>query len=537
MTAATGRPRTHTWEVLFTLLAVQAIHDDRRVLLSNAQRVSEVLAPDQSRELGLAGPVTYRQVEAAVADLAAGFHERVNHATGEVLPPRIPMRIDTFLTRLVSEALPRALRRGQTVAIDSTDVESHFKRRSWTPGATADAVDGALPETEVEMPTRRVNYPGYPRRGPSGRWSHCYDPAVTEGYRSGKNLRPKEVFLGFDVHLATPVPELGAPGFAPFILGAVVRPAGDGKGDAGIALLDAMADSGLPTSNVISDRGYTYLRAESWADRLMDRDIEQILDLHATQRAVRPGPKPGTIWADGSLYADALPTRLRKLPGFGPRTSSAAKAELIALYDEREAYAFKPMGPPDRGRRTQRVRGPARDGRLRCPNYPQSMRLSPATRPTTSCAPGGCSCGATPTLGPSDMTRERQATRFGTTAWAQSYGRRSAVESLNASLKVHHGSIGRGSTQVMGTTRTTLLLAFMLAAVNIRILLSSYTFDPGRPHPDDVDVQPVLTPSRASHRTRRPFRHRTSRSPAQPNGPPGEHTDWQHPNTSTAAKD
>lgn len=37
------------------------------------------------------------------------------------------------------------------------------------------------------------------------------------------------------------------------------------------------------------------------------------LDLHKTQRAVRPGPAAGMIWVDGSLYSSALPEKLRAL--------------------------------------------------------------------------------------------------------------------------------------------------------------------------------------------------------------------------------
>lgn len=270
MTASTGRPRGHTWKVLFALLAVAAIQRRVKVVLADAKRTANVLTPEQAEELGLGSRVTYRQVELAVTDLAAGFHWRVNHVTGEARPPRIPMSLDTFTTRLAAEVLPRKLRRAKTIALDSTDAESHFARQSWTPGKTSDAVDGALPESEVELPEKQVNMNGYPFMGADGRYIHCKDPEVREGYRSGKNLGKKELFLGMDLHVATAVPEQGADGFAGLILGFVVRPAGSGKGEAGITLLDSLSEAGMTAKTVLADRGYSYLKAENWAHQLME---------------------------------------------------------------------------------------------------------------------------------------------------------------------------------------------------------------------------------------------------------------------------
>lgn len=539
MTAKTGRPRTHSWDTLFTLLAIAAVNSKNDLLMADAVRAGTVLTPEQkayledvldegSTRLGLKRAVSYRQMESALASLAGAFQFRVNVDTGEVDLPRVSMSLDTFTSRLVSEVLPRKLRRSTTIALDSTDAESHFARQSWTPGKTSDAVDGALPEKDVELPEKRSNNPGYPKRGIDGRFIHCYDDDVREGYRAGKNFGRKELFLGFDLHLATTVPELGADGFASLIIGLVVRPAGDAKGEAGIALIDSMNEAGLPTSTVLADRGYTYLVAENWADQLMERGIEQVFDLHGNQRKTEPGPFDGTIWVDGAVFSDALPMNLRKLPGFHYGQTTAEKVELVAKYDQREPYAFKPHGSPNLKERKQRVRGPAQDGRLRCPNFPGSMRQD-LSRPQTNCAPGACSCGRAPTLGPHDQTRERQRVRFGTTAWSQSYGRRAGIESANAGLKTHQAKLNRGSTRVLGRTRATILLAFIIAAANIRILLDCYGFDPGLPHADDVDVRPLPTTSKAAHR-KRPFARRKDRSPVQPTGPPVDPPDWEHAN-------
>ncbi|MDN5746368.1 MAG: hypothetical protein L0H31_14795, partial [Nocardioidaceae bacterium] len=144
MTAKTGRPREHSWDTLFTLLAIAAVNSKNDLFMADAVRAGKVLTQEQkeylegaleegSTKLGLTKPVKYRQMESALTSLAAAFQFRVNVDTGEVDLPRVSMSLDTFTTRLVSEVLPRKLRRSTTIALDSTDAESHFARQSWTP--------------------------------------------------------------------------------------------------------------------------------------------------------------------------------------------------------------------------------------------------------------------------------------------------------------------------------------------------------------------------------------------------------------------
>lgn len=197
--------------------------------------------------------------------------------------------------------------------------------------------------------------------------------------------------------------------------------------------------------------------------------------------------------------------------------TGAEKAALAARYDERKPYAFAQMGRPDREQGKHRYRGPALIGKVRCPNNPKSMRLDASSRPTTDCARGEpCACGTTVTLGPDDHFGTRQHDLYGTTVWKASYGRRSAVESANANLNTHHAQLQRGSTRVLGTTRTGILLAFILAAVNTSVLHSRYAYDIGSPPAGDGPIKPLPTPRQALHR-RRPF----ARRPARRKRPPG----------------
>lgn len=280
-----------------------------------------------------------------------------------------------------------------------------------------DVPDDALPEDGYQPPETGVNEPGWPKTGPDGRYQHSVDPDAREGYRSGKNKGRKETFLGWDLHTATDTASLGCDGRPPLIRALSLAPAGSKKAAPGLEVIDALISMDATPTTILVDRGYTYLKTEDWTRPVDQRGIEQVIDLHRTQRGQRPRPLPGTIYLDGALFIDIIPESLRTLPGFSLGLTAEAKALLATHYDERIPYAFTTQGRPDRKRGTQRYRGRALAGRVRCPNTPRSMRLDPSTRPTTTCAPGEpCACGTTVTLGPDDYFQTRQRDLYGTTA-------------------------------------------------------------------------------------------------------------------------
>ncbi|WP_254390717.1 hypothetical protein [Streptomyces sp. AC550_RSS872] len=127
-------------------------------------------------------------------------------------------------------------------------------------------------------------------------------------------------------------------------------------------------------------------------DALVDATtVDVLVDAGLRARALRPvGAAPavprgvddqaGTIIVDGALFTDALPTTWRILPGFPIGIPTKKKKALRARYDARAAYAFTPHSHLDEDG-YQRFKGPARAGKLRCPNCPPSMRL-PHSRPS-----------------------------------------------------------------------------------------------------------------------------------------------------------
>lgn len=521
MTATRGRKRSYTYVALFTVIMITALEGFGELLLSDIAHTVRRLTPSQRETLGITHDWSYDLVEQAVAELGAAMKETVDLETGEIIAPRLKMTLSEFMTSMATDLIPHRIEQSLTQAIDSTDYEAYARRRSWKHLMKADVPADSLPEPDALEGKTTGNEPGWPRMGHDGRLQHSIDPDARDGYRAGKNRNRKGVFNGWDTHLSVDVPEIGGEARPGLIRGVAFFPAGTYKAEAGVALLDAMTSAGRKPSTILVDRGYTYLDTEKWARPVWTRGIEQVFDLHETQRGTKPGPIPGTMYVDGGLFKDTLPDDLRSLGGFGLGMSAEAKALLAQEYDKRKYHAFTPMGRPDPKRGTQRYRDPVLSGTMRCPNHPASLRLDQTRYPTTACIEGEpCSCGTTVTLGPDDLLNLRQRTLYGTTKWKASYGRRSAVESTNACVKYHHARLTRGSTRVLGTERNGILVAFILATVNVALLISRYGYDVGNPPPLEPDavIEPLPQdrPTTALHRTRAFRRPRRAQAPPGP---------------------
>jgi hypothetical protein len=122
-----------------------------------------------------------------------------------------------------------------------------------------------------------------------------------------------------------------------------------------------------------------------------------------------------------------------------------------------------------------RVACPAILGKVRCPRRAESMALS-AKRPEIMAAPKEpptCCTQKTLTVPPSVNAKTRQKHSYPSKAHRLSYGRRSAAERSNATVKdPASNDVSRGWCRVMGLTSMTLLLSCLFVVRNQRILVS-----------------------------------------------------------------
>ncbi|GAA8843790.1 hypothetical protein DUHN55_09050 [Helicobacter pylori] len=108
----------------------------------------------------------------------------------------------------------------------------------------------------------------------------------------------------------TSVQQLGTDQEIPLLtVGLALRPGVRDRYPAALAIIRRLDT----VTEVLADRAYTTAKPEHRARPLRTMGITDTKDLHKTQRGVRPGPVPDTIWLDGRLHSAAIPTDLREL--------------------------------------------------------------------------------------------------------------------------------------------------------------------------------------------------------------------------------
>lgn len=533
-----GPRRVLSWEAWCTVVLLSVMHYGGTAHLMKAQRVIDGLTPHQRRQLGLEGvDLNYGQIESGLEVLAQAMEERVNTQTGEVHAPRLRLTAGDIGNSIITATLPPELPFYGECAIDSTDYESDAARRSRaslnslsesvddvSPGKTADTPvavsDGKVNRTSTRT-TRGGRLVTFPIRRADGRLQHSLDPDATDGYRSGKQMAHKDIFNGYDNHIACATPGDSGHALPALALGMELTSAGSNKAAAGLALIDRVSaylkTRGDALTSVCVDRGYSMAAHENWAQQLIERGVAQHHDLGASEKRREPADRPDVIFLDGHPFIANMPKRLHDLRRPGLNATAAEKAEQARIYNERWAYAFSTNGPVTRNG-AQRYRGPVHSQKLRCPNHPASMRWNPK-KPLTNCTPGQpCACSATLTVKADDpRARHRQPELYGTEKWLKRYGARNLIESFNASLKNHHMRLQRHSTRVFGLAKNTILLGFVLAATNMEILLSRYGYDPAKPETlpaPGTQLVPLAQRAPTGSNARHP------KSPPPANGPP-----------------
>lgn len=260
-------------------------------------RTIDRLTDNQRTELGIPRGlhVRYKHVSGGLKRIASHLdggvsiaHHHDEHAAGEretdECPPGCPggeLTEDEIATILVQASLPPTFSPPSAVALDGTDVESFY----------APYFSGA--------------------RESDGRVCAC--PDARWGKRTATDRRPTEWYVGFEAHLATYILGAGAHGELPLLCaGLALRPGVKDRAGAALGMVRSLTAFG-PVHEVLYDRGYSTAKAEHLAHPLHELGISVTFDLHATQCGPRPGPVPGTIWVDGSLFSTALPEPLRRL--------------------------------------------------------------------------------------------------------------------------------------------------------------------------------------------------------------------------------
>lgn len=416
-----------------------------------------------------------RQMAEALED---GFDD-VDPYTGEICH----IDVQWFIDAVMRASVPDHLVVGVSLAVDGTDMSSwgalHGSEQTvcldgeTALPATDDEPDGAAkskPKKKATCNTAKVL-----GIGDDGRKIYTKDQDARAGHRSATNQRDAGPYIGREAHLGVSVPALAWTDGAELvnfgqstpqvIMTANLVPAGTHRGK---AVTDSLVDANKHgfCEETLVDPGYSLMRGETFAFPLTQGGIRVVMRPASHQRT-KPDATPmlgDALVLDGQLFSKHTPVELRHLPMPQRGASTEERKEYERDFKARAAFAYtRHKAPGDDG--VTRWRCPLCAGKLRSRQLPQSMRRS-RDKPlvglpegATSCCDGVLSIGA-------DQLPLMQDTIFGTPAWAQSYGRRNIVESVNASLKGGFTSIDRGYVRSLKTTRIVLLFAHTLAGYN-----------------------------------------------------------------------
>ena len=353
--ATTGRPRILSAEAVIVILYAHAL-SKQPMLITEIYRTALGFKPSQIRDLGLPRGTTidYHLLTNAIAKLAAALSpplparptkvDDADEATesdtldphnSAMLEPLVtddtpPVddsedRLARFLSQILSASIPPNYALTSTISMDATEHETWGRIRAFTKDIGSE--DGWPKEVD-------------------GRLQRTKDPDARDGHRSNHNNTPAGHYVGYTMSLAVNTADVCGPAVPALIRAMTLAPAGSHPGNCAYPAVKALLASGAIISEMIADRAYNTVNAETWIFPLWAEGIAPVSDLTSYQRSVHPGPTPELIWVDGSLFTSALPLGLRNLAEVTKSLGTKKRTALIARYDLREAYAWHPKGPP-----------------------------------------------------------------------------------------------------------------------------------------------------------------------------------------------
>lgn len=196
-----------------------------------------------------------------------------------------------------------------------------------------------------------------------------------------------------------------------------------------------------------------------------------VQDIHPSDRGTKGTFSGAVIW-NGELYCPATPAVLFSLGPLGRGASAEEQAAHDKAFAELSSYRLGRISSYDEDG-YHRVVCPAVASKLRCSRRPDSMSL-PFDRPEVTSPPAHlptCCRQQTMTVPASVAPKTARRHAYPGPQWQKSYGRRSAAERSNATLKdASRVSIERGWCRLMGLSAMTIMIACAVVVRNLRVL-------------------------------------------------------------------
>ncbi|HEX5331962.1 MAG TPA: hypothetical protein VFW79_04895, partial [Cellulomonas sp.] len=239
-----------------------------------------------------------------------------------------------------------------------------------------------------------------------------------------------------------------------------------------LRMLDAYISDDRPLTDLLSDRGFSNWDEESWANELLRRDIDQVIDVNPADRGARVDPESGALLIDGWPYLPWVPERLRQIPRptrlklIKPNETATPKkkrtyakllAELVAFRTaqaELAKYAFIAN--------TSRSENGSRQ--FNVPTYQRERATAAQRKKKVFWQP-------TIVLGGQVAAKLRQHERWGSDKWIEKYVRRTSIEGFFGVFQSRDAEgVRRGWIRVVGLTAIALMTALAMVQYNLRTM-------------------------------------------------------------------
>jgi hypothetical protein len=310
-------------------------------------------------------------------------------------------------------------------------------------------------------------------RPPEEAGGRCADPEASWGHRRGHAPGVSdELYYGYYLQLATMVNEVGGKEVPELVRAMLLTSCHLDPPKAFVPVLERLAANGVGIGDVLYDSGYSHRVAPSWAMPPRRLGASLVTDLHSNDRGQK-GTYAGAIACNGNLYCPATPAALLEI---GPPKRGTSREEIEAHDRKVAELACYKLGriSKDDADGCHRVACPAVQAKLRCALRADSLSLShlhPEVIEAPSENPPCCCTQRSITVPPAVNAKTAQRQDYLSPQWRQSYGRRSAAERANATLKDPSSTdITRGSIRVRGQSALMIVVACAVVVRNIRIV-------------------------------------------------------------------
>ena len=412
------------------LVALLLLAETGSMHLVRVHKLLNSLDTHSKKRLGITrkGGVTRRQVERLYGLMA----HAMNNQDISVF--------DEFCDLLMQSTLDPSTSETTSIAIDSTSIDSWGKRKK--------------------------------HRESDGTFTWVTSDHDAAWRRKSKDNPWKRPVFGFDLTVAVTIPEIKGPDVALAARAIRFRAANTESVEMGRAVVLETARQQGVLGDVVADREYT--STMSGSDFILPvRALggEPVFDLTKHQLGAH-GTTHGAIMIDGQPFSPSTPPGLHLIVPPPPGRPFKEIADYQAQIATRARYALVPHGSRS-ANGSQIYQCPASAGKLSCPLVPSSPDDAfPALLAPTNPAPGSVCTKSYTTFHAAD-TPLAQRDLFGSNAWFKSMSRRSRVEGFFGNVKneaCEH--LRRGTIRVRGLVKTGMLVAFTIAATNLRLAIA-----------------------------------------------------------------